>query len=123
LLDLARSSEHGDFLGELINMFYGELDSRLTVIREASSRGLLTELDERAHEFKGSCLSLGLTRMAVLCGQLEALARQGSAEGAQALLDQIEREAGVVRPLLEAERSRASRNGAGTGESRPVYTH
>jgi CheY-like chemotaxis protein/HPt (histidine-containing phosphotransfer) domain-containing protein len=123
LLDLARSSEHGDFLGELIDMFYGELDSRLAVIREASSRGQLTELDERAHEFKGSCLSLGLTRMAMLCGQLEALARQGSAEGAQALLDQIEREAGVVRPLLEAERSRASRNGAGTGQSRPAYTH
>lgn len=122
LLDLSRSCASGDFLGELIDMFYGELGSRLAAIREASARGQLSELDERAHEFKGSCLSLGLARMALLCGQLEALARQGSVEGAQALLDQIEREAGVVRPLLEAERSRASRNGTATGESQPAYS-
>ena len=109
LLDLSRSCDSGDFLGELIDMFYGELASRLALIREASSRGQLGELDERAHELKGSCLSLGLGRMATLCGELEALAREGSAEGAHALLDQIEREARVVRPLLEAERSCASR--------------
>jgi len=111
LLDLSRSCENGDFLGELIDMFYGEFASRLALIREASSRGQLDELDERAHELKGSCLSLGLGRMATLCSQLEALAREGSAEGAHALLDQIEREARVVRPLLQAERSCASREG------------
>ncbi|HVB78498.1 MAG TPA: response regulator [Candidatus Binataceae bacterium] len=121
LLDLSRSCESGDFLGELIDMFYAELGPRLASIREASSRGRLSELDERAHEFKGSCLSLGLTRMAVLCGQIEALARRGSSDGAQALLEQIEREAGVVRPLLEAERSRASRNGGESRESPPAY--
>jgi two-component system sensor histidine kinase/response regulator len=113
LLDLSRSCDSGDFLGELIDMFYGELASRLALIREASSRGQLGELDERAHELKGSCLSLGLGRMATLCGELEALAREGSAEGAHALLDQIEREARVVRPLLEAERSCASREDRG----------
>lgn len=118
LLDLSRSCDSGDFLGELIDMFYGELSSRLALIREASSRGQLGELDERAHELKGSCLSLGLARMATLCGQLEALAREGSAEGAQALLDQIESEARVVRPLLEAERSCASRDGR---ESRTAH--
>ncbi len=119
LLDLSRSCESGDFLGELIDMFYGELGSRLASIREASSSGQFAELDERAHEFKGSCLSLGLARMAALCNQLETLAREGSVEGAQALLEQIEGEAGVVRPMLEAERSRASRNGR---ESRAAYS-
>src|SRR6266851_1054007 len=108
LLDLSRWCENGDLLGELIDMFYGEFASRLALIREATSRGQLDELDERAHELKGSCLSLGLGRMAILCSQLEALAREGSAEGAHALLDQIEREARVVRPLLQAERSCAS---------------
>ncbi len=109
LLDLSRSYTSGDFLGELIDMFYGELSSRLASIREASSHRRFTELDERAHELKGSCLSLGLARMAALCSQIEALARAGTAEGAQALLDQIETEAGVVRPLLETERLRAAR--------------
>jgi two-component system sensor histidine kinase/response regulator len=118
LLDLSRSCESGDFLGELIDMFYGEFASRVALIREASSRGQLGELDERAHELKGSCLSLGLGRMATLCSQLEALAREGSTEGAQTLLDQIEREARVVRPLLEAERSCASREGR---ESRAAH--
>ena len=109
LLDLSRSYTNGDFLGELIDMFYGELSSRMASIREAASHCRFNELDQRAHELKGSCLSLGLTRMAMLCGQIEALARNGTAEGAQALLDQIEREAGVVRPLLETERLRAAR--------------
>jgi two-component system, sensor histidine kinase and response regulator len=109
LLDLSRSYTAGDFLGELIDMFYGELSSRLASIREASSHHQLVELDERAHELKGSCLSLGLARMAALCSQVEALAREGTSEGAQAILDQIEREAGVVRPLLEQERVRAVR--------------
>ncbi len=118
LLDLSRSCDSGDFLGELIEMFYAELGSRLALIREAASRGQLGELDERAHELKGSCLSLGLARMATLCSHLEALAREGSAEGAQALLDQIEREARVVRPLLEAERSCASRE---SRESRAAH--
>jgi two-component system sensor histidine kinase/response regulator len=121
LLDLSRSCESGDFLGELIDMFYGELGSRLASIREASSRGRFVEVDERAHEFKGSCLSLGLARMAALCNQLETLARGGSVEGAQTLLEQIEREAEVVRPLLEAERSRAPRNGREWRESRPGH--
>jgi HPt (histidine-containing phosphotransfer) domain-containing protein len=119
LLDLSRSCDSGDFLGELIAMFYGELDSRLNLIREASAQGQLGELDERAHELKGSCLSLGLARMATLCGRLEALARGGSAEGAQASLEQIEREARVVRPLLEAERSCASRDQRESRASHP----
>jgi HPt (histidine-containing phosphotransfer) domain-containing protein len=107
LLDLSRSYTNGDFLGELMDIFFGELSSRLASIREASSHGRLAELDERAHEFKGSCLSLGLARMAAFCGQIEALAREGTAEGVLALLEQIEREAEVVRPLLETERLRA----------------
>ncbi len=109
LLDLSRSYTSGDFLGELIDMFYGELNSRLASIREASAHRRFNELDQRAHELKGSCLSLGLARMAALCSQIEALARKGTAEGAQALLEQIESEAGVVRPLLETERLRAAR--------------
>jgi len=120
LLDLSRGCESGDFLRELIDMFYGELGSRLASMREAALHGQLTALDERAHEFKGSCLSLGLARMARLCSQLEVLAREGSGEGAQALLDDIEHEARVVRPLLEAERSCASREGR---EPRPATSH
>ncbi len=121
LLDLSRSCDSGDFLGELIDMFYGELNSRVASIREAASHGQVGELDERAHEFKGSCLSLGLARMARLCSQLEGLAREGTVEGAQWLLEEIEREAAVVRPLLEAERSRASRNGGESREAPPAH--
>lgn len=120
LLDLSRSCGSGDFLGELVDMFYREFESRLASIRNALLRGRLGELDERAHGLKGSCLSLGLARMASLCGELEALARGGKAEGAQDVLDQIECEAALVRPMLEAQRSRASRNGGGSHEPRPA---
>jgi len=109
LLDLSRAYTGGDFLGELIDMFYGELNSRLASIREAASHRRLDKLDERAHELKGSCLSLGLARMAAFCSEIEARAREGTAEDAQALLEQIDREASVVRPLLETNRLRATR--------------
>ncbi len=122
LLDLSRSCDSGDLLGELIDMFYRELESRLASIRNALLRSQLSELDERAHGLKGSCLSLGLARMATLCGQLEALARGGTVEGARALLDQIESEAALVRPMLEAQRPRASRSGGESHESRPAHT-
>ncbi len=105
LKDLSRGSESGDFLGELIDMFYGELEARLRSVREAVGSRLFDAMDERAHELKGSCLSLGLARMAELCGRIEALAREGRTEGAEMLLQQIEREAGSVRPQLEAERA------------------
>ena len=118
LLDLSRSCESGDFLGELIDMFYAELDARRASIREAWSRGDLGELDERAHEFKGSCLSLGLTRLASLCGQIEALAREGTVAAVPALLGQIEQEARAVRPLLDVEHARALRTG---GDSRATH--
>ncbi|HTJ08792.1 MAG TPA: ATP-binding protein [Candidatus Binataceae bacterium] len=118
LLDLSRSCESGDFLGELIDMFYAELDARVASIREAWSRGDPGELDERAHEFKGSCLSLGLTRMASLCGQIETLGREGTVAAVPALLGQIEHEARAVRPLLDLEHARALRNG---GAARPTH--
>jgi two-component system, sensor histidine kinase and response regulator len=123
LLDLSRGSDSGDFLGELIDMFYRELESRLASIREALLHGQLSELAVRAHELKGSCLSLGLARMATLCGELETLTRTGTAEAAEALLDQIEREAAVVRPMLEAERSRALQSHREPPESRPAPAH
>ena len=102
-------------------MFYGELSSRLGSIRETASHGHLTELDERAHEFKGSCLSLGLTRMAALCSQLEAMAREGTVDGVDALLSQIENEARMVRPLLDVEHARALRSAGASREARPAY--
>ena len=109
LLDLARSCESGDFLGELIDMFYGELGSRLASIREASLQGQTKELDDRAHNLKGSSLTLGLTRLAMLCGQLQLLAMEGSTDGVQELLELIQCEADLVRPRLQTERLRAVR--------------
>ncbi|MGZ6185520.1 MAG: Hpt domain-containing protein, partial [Candidatus Binataceae bacterium] len=114
----SRSCESGDFLGVLIDMIYAELDARVASIREAWARGDLGELVERAHVFKGSCLSLGLTRMASLCGQIEALAREGTVAAVPALLGQIEQEARAVRPLLDVEHARALRNG---GDSRAMH--
>ncbi|MBV9580592.1 MAG: response regulator [Chloroflexi bacterium] len=55
-----------------------------------------------AHKLKGSAGTVGAEALAALCGQLEERARQGSLEGADVLVPQLEAAADAVRTALEA---------------------
>jgi two-component system, sensor histidine kinase and response regulator len=105
LRELSRCADDRDLIGELVDMFFGEFQPRIVSLRGALARGELDELADGAHGLRGACLSLGLSRMALLCGRLEMLARRGTSEGTDVLLDELGHEAGTVRPRLEAERA------------------
>jgi two-component system, sensor histidine kinase and response regulator len=105
LRELSRYADGKNLIGELADIFFGEFSSRMAALQGALHSGELDELADGAHGLRGACLSLGLSRMALLCGRLEMLARRGTCEGSQGLLDELEREADVVRPRLEAERT------------------
>jgi PAS domain S-box-containing protein len=55
-----------------------------------------------AHKFKGSAGTVGATALAELCSQLEQSARQGSLDGAEGLIAQLETAADTVRTALAA---------------------
>ncbi|MGK9568385.1 Hpt domain-containing protein, partial [Salmonella enterica subsp. enterica] len=58
-----------------------------------------------AHSFKGSSGNLGAVRLAQLCQRLEVESVELSAD-LGALVDQIDHEFALVRPLYESERQR-----------------
>ena len=56
-----------------------------------------------AHTLKGSCSNFGARRMRDACERLESIALLGNLDGADSLLDRMEREFGFVRTALEKE--------------------
>jgi two-component system sensor histidine kinase/response regulator len=90
-----------DLLGELADLFIGELAQRIEGIRngiQAADPGVVSHW---AHSLKGSAGNLGAGRLAALCGQIEHEARQGSTTESVALLPALEAEARRVRRALE----------------------
>ncbi len=59
-----------------------------------------------AHSFKGSSGNLGAVRLAQLCQRLEAESAQAPGADLGELVDQIDHEFALVRPLYESERQR-----------------
>jgi HPt (histidine-containing phosphotransfer) domain-containing protein len=88
---------------KLLATFLDDSQKRVEALRQA--RDDAKALGRIAHSFKGSSGNLGAVRLAQLCQLLEA----GSVEPASdlgGLVDQIDREFALVRPLYEHERQR-----------------
>jgi PAS domain S-box-containing protein len=90
-----------DLLGELADLFIGELAPRIEGIRNgilAADPGVVSQW---AHSLKGSAGNLGANRLAALCEQIEREARQGATTESVALMPALEAEARRVRRALE----------------------
>ena len=89
---------------KLLDTFLDDSQKRVEALRKA--RDDAKTLGRIAHSFKGSSGNLGAVRLAELCRRLE----DGSAEPAQVdlgeLVDEIDQEFALVRPLYEHERQR-----------------
>jgi len=75
----------------------------LQQLREALAAKDPAALKRSAHALKGSSRNLGAERLAALCAQLEACAKERAFEPAAVLLPQIEAEFGALKPLLESQ--------------------
>ena len=89
----------------LLETFLHDSQARVEALRNA--RDDAKALGRIAHSFKGSSGNLGAVRLAQLCQRLEAES-VGPASNLGALVDQIEHEFALVKPLYESERQRFS---------------
>ncbi|MGF6098330.1 Hpt domain-containing protein [Pseudomonas sp. 18175] len=88
---------------KLLDTFLDDSQKRVEALRMA--RGDAKALGRIAHSFKGSSGNLGAVRLAHLCQLLEAESVEAASD-LGVLVDQIDREFAVVRPMYELERGR-----------------
>ena len=88
---------------KLLDTFLDDSQKRVEALRMA--RDDAKALGRIAHSFKGSSGNLGALRLAQLCELLEAESVEAASD-LGALVDQIDREFAVVRPMYELERQR-----------------
>ncbi len=88
---------------KLLDTFLDDSQKRVEALRKA--RGDAPALGRIAHSFKGSSGNLGAVRLAQLCQRLEVESSEVTADLGD-LVDQIDREFALVRPLYESERER-----------------
>lgn len=89
----------------LLKTFLDDSQNRVEELRKA--RADAKALGRIAHSFKGSSGNLGAVRLAQLCQLLEAEAVEAASD-LGALVDQIDHEFALVKPLYESERERFS---------------
>ena len=90
---------------KLLDTFLDDSQKRIDALRKA--RDDVKALRRIAHSFKGSSGNLGAVRLAQLCQLLETESG-GPASDLGALVDQIDHEFALVKPLYESERQRFS---------------
>nr|WP_277931639.1 MULTISPECIES: Hpt domain-containing protein [unclassified Pseudomonas] len=90
---------------KLLDTFLEDSKKRIDALRGA--RNDAKALGRIAHSFKGSSGNLGAVQLAQLCQRLEVESVKSTAD-LGALVDQIDREFALVRPLYESERQRFS---------------
>jgi HPt (histidine-containing phosphotransfer) domain-containing protein len=90
---------------KLLDTFLDDSQKRIDALRKA--RDDAKALGRIAHSFKGSSGNLGAVRLAQLCQRLETESVKSTSD-LGALVDQIDHEFALVRPLYESERQRFS---------------
>ena len=91
-------------LTKLIDLFLENTPTVLSEARSALSQASASQLERVAHMLKGSCANFGATSMQDACARLEELCRQGSLDGADEILAEVEKEFHYVSLALERER-------------------
>ena len=94
----------GDGYPDLLDTFLTDSEERLSLLHQADDA---ERLGAAAHSFKGSSSNMGAVRLAALCHELEQHAKQKNLAQIEKLVQNIDSEFAIVRPLHEAERQRA----------------
>lgn len=87
---------------DLVRTYLDGVPKDLERLREALATQCSESIVSRSHALKGSSANLGILRFSQLCRELEILGRKDQMdETAQMMLQSIEAEFAVVRPVLE----------------------
>jgi CheY-like chemotaxis protein/HPt (histidine-containing phosphotransfer) domain-containing protein len=98
--------EDSDALGDLIDSFLTEAPKLLRQIREALAAGETSMLQRAAHTLKSNAALFGAEALALLCKELELMAREGALAKAEEKIGQIVQEWKRVQLALEEELGR-----------------
>jgi HPt (histidine-containing phosphotransfer) domain-containing protein len=104
ILDAYRALQEpgqADVVTEFIDIFLEDLPARLSQLKTAVTSGDAKAVRSAAHALKGSGSSIGATRLASVCNELETLGRAGSVDGADLLVASVEVEATAAAGALQ----------------------
>jgi two-component system sensor histidine kinase/response regulator len=97
----ATGGNDDDPVRALLDLYLRETRPQLDALSEALTRRDAHALQQTAHGIKGSSASLGIEKMAMLCGELEEKGRDGVLDGAESIvartLDEFERIGRLLR--------------------------
>lgn len=91
LLDLGRHKGIG-LLGELLQEFCKDTESRIYAISQELAGGDLSRVRSQAHALKGSALQMRADRLASLCARMEQAADVGDRAETVAMLEAVQTE-------------------------------
>ncbi len=77
-------------LRELVNLFAAETPEQIARIGEGIDAGAVDVVQRAAHNLKGGAMSLGAGRIGMLAAEIDRRAKEGSIEGADDLLTEID---------------------------------
>ncbi len=97
-----------DFVATLIEQYLVESAARLATLDAAVARGDAGAARLAAHSLKGTSSTIGAGRLAVICSQLESLARHNRIDGAPALIVDLQHEFERVQRQLQIEQGSAA---------------
>ena len=109
VLEALREIAGDDFdglLAEVLDSYLEDAPPRIADIQTAIAVDDPKALQQSAHAFKSSSLTIGATSLSQLCATLEALGRQGTTEGAIRLFAQLDAEYNLVKVALERKHPR-----------------
>ena len=89
-----------DEFAMLIETFLNDSVNRIAHIREALHAQQADQFGRACHSFKGSCINIGVPRLADLCKQGELMGYEGRLADAPQLVEAIEAEFALVKVLL-----------------------
>jgi HPt (histidine-containing phosphotransfer) domain-containing protein len=89
-----------ELLRRLIKIFDEQTPQLLARLRHAARRGDAAAVEWTAHTLKGSLLQLGANGTADIAGQVEQVARTSAPGRNEALLKELEAQAGQIRKTL-----------------------
>jgi two-component system sensor histidine kinase/response regulator len=92
-----------DFLEKVVHLFFASAPQLLETLRDAAHLDDHAALQRGAHTLKSSSASLGASKLAEQCKELETMARAGASEGATARVGAIEAEYARVTTALRSE--------------------
>ena len=85
----------------LVTTYFDDVNLRLEALQQALVKHDLDELRKVAHSFKGSSSNMGAPRLADLLQRMEDMAKQGSLNNENVLLQQIRDEYQFVNTELK----------------------